>query len=49
MLIEFGITGDAVNDCDTAVHEYKHFMVELVGLGPEGHNWVEDSPDGDAH
>jgi len=40
-----GLTGDTRFDYDTAVHEYKHFLVDSLKLGETAHAWVDSQDD----
>jgi hypothetical protein len=40
------VTGNTHYDYDTAVHEYKHFIIDSLHLGETAHAWV-DSEEGD--
>jgi hypothetical protein len=42
-----GLTGDTRFDYDTAVHEYKHFVVDSLKLGETAHAWVDSEDDED--
>lgn len=40
--IQVGLTGDAEFDYETTVHEFKHYIVDRLGLGEEAHSWVDE-------
>ena len=40
-----GLTGNTRFDYDTAVHEYKHFLVDSLKLGETAHAWVDSEDD----
>ena len=41
--IKIGLTGDIPYDFGTEVHEYKHYIVDILRLGERAHDWVEQS------
>ena len=43
--ITIGLTGDTRFDYETAVHEYKHFVIDSLNLGEPAHAWVDSSDD----
>ena len=45
--ITIGLTGDTRFDYETAVHEYKHFVIDSLNLGEPAHAWVDSSDDED--
>jgi hypothetical protein len=45
--VSIGLTGDTRFDYQTAVHEYKHFVIDSLKLGEAAHAWVDS--DGDDH
>jgi len=48
--ITLGVTGDVRYDYHTAIHEYKHAIIDMMRLGEEAHRWVDsddDVPDSD--
>ena len=45
--VTIGLTGDTRFDYDTAVHEYKHFVIDSLNLGEPAHAWVDSSDDED--
>ncbi|MEN3335434.1 MAG: hypothetical protein V7641_4799 [Blastocatellia bacterium] len=45
--VSIGLTGDTRFDYETAVHEYKHFVVDSLKLGETAHAWVDSEDDED--
>ena len=45
--VTIGLTGDTRFDYETAVHEYKHFVVDSLKLGETAHAWVDSEDDED--
>lgn len=43
--VTIGLTGDTHYDYETAVHEYKHFVIDSLNLGETAHLWVDSSDD----
>jgi hypothetical protein len=43
--ITLGITGDTVYDYHTAIHEYKHAIIDMLGLGEAAQKWVDSEDD----
>jgi hypothetical protein len=44
--IQIGVTGEMAEDYDTAVHEYKHYIIDQLGLGEDAHDWVDEGQSG---
>jgi len=43
--VTIGLTGDTRYDYETAVHEYKHFVIDSLSLGETAHAWVDSDDD----
>jgi hypothetical protein len=43
--ITLGLTGDIVYDYHTAIHEYKHAIIDMLGLGEAAQKWVDSNDD----
>lgn len=39
--VTIGLTGNTHFDYDTAVHEYKHYVIDRLNLGEPAHAWVD--------
>jgi hypothetical protein len=45
--VSIGLTGDTRFDYETAVHEFKHFVIDSLKLGETAHAWVDSEDDED--
>ena len=43
--VTIGLTGNTRFDYETAVHEYKHFVIDSLKLGEAAHAWVDGEED----
>ena len=43
--VTIGLTGDTRFDYETAVHEYKHLVIDRLNLGETAHAWVDSDDD----
>ena len=43
--VSIGLTGNTRFDYETAVHEYKHFVIDSLKLGEAAHAWVDGEED----